>query len=693
MSSTPHPSKNANRLVHETSPYLLQHAYNPVDWFPWGEAALEKAVVEQKIILVSIGYAACHWCHVMERESFENAEVAEWMNRHFINIKVDREERPDIDHIYMDAVQAMTGSGGWPLNVFLTPDQKPFYGGTYFPPKPMYNRNSWLEVLRGVQSAWQTKSHEIVSQAENLTAYLQQQVQALHMPVDTSNTRQPDEVLNSICTNILQTADGTWGGFGRAPKFPQFFTIRWLLQYHHYSGSEAAKNQALLSLDKMLAGGIYDHVGGGIARYSTDNEWLAPHFEKMLYDNALLIDVLSDAFQITQNPRYEKCIRQTIGFLNREMKSIEGAYFTALDADSEGVEGKFYVWTLAEISTLLGPNFESFAKAYDVSEKGNWEGVNILRLLESPAALAEQAGLTEAEWTTQMEIALEQLLVARGERVRPGLDDKLLLGWNALLCKALAKAALALQDEALQDMAVNLWKSMENIFKSKVTDDALWMHNYKNGQSGIGAFLEEYAWLAEAAIAVYECTFETEYLDSAKAITQYAIQYFSDESACFFYFTHEKQQGVLVRKIEVYDGATPSGNSAMARVLFLLSIYFDQPEWEERGRSMLSKLMSKLEKYPGSFAQWSSMYLMRVKSLPELVVTGPSAATLARKILAEFVPFRTIMATDTINDGFPMLKGKSVQATTQIYWCEKETCQAPVDNLNDFWRLLHQVEK
>src|SRR6187401_2781111 len=369
----------ANKLISETSPYLLQHAHNPVNWFPWGDEALDKARKENKPILVSIGYSACHWCHVMERESFEDEETARLMNEHFINIKIDREERPDLDHIYMDAVQAMTGSGGWPLNVFLTPEKKPFYGGTYFPPVIAFNRSSWKETLIAVSDAFRLKRHEIDAQAENLTEHLLNSnafgLQKQNTDVNIFSKEKVDEIFQ----NIMKSADKEWGGFGKAPKFPQTYTIQFLLRYAHYEKNEEALKQALLSLDKMIEGGIYDHISGGFARYSTDTEWLVPHFEKMLYDNALLVSVISEAYQITNDKRYKEVIEETIHFVQRELMHPEGGFYAALDADSEGEEGKFYVWDHAEVIELLKEDGVIFCDFFDIRPDGNWEGKNILQ--------------------------------------------------------------------------------------------------------------------------------------------------------------------------------------------------------------------------------------------------------------------------------------------------------------------------
>src|SRR5688572_29227428 len=406
--------KYSNKLSEETSPYLLQHAHNPVDWFPWSEEALQKAKQENKPILISIGYAACHWCHVMERESFEDESTAELMNEHFINIKIDREERPDLDHIYMDAVQAMTGSGGWPLNVFLTPDAKPFFGGTYFPPVRAYNRASWKETLEGVVQAYNERRNEIDAQAENLTAHLiQSNSFGLQKPGD-----QPQFFSKEKCDeafkNIMKNADKEWGGFGKAPKFPQTFSIQFLLRLHYVNSIQlpgssessdqggTALRQALLSLDKMIEGGIYDQVGGGFARYSTDTEWLAPHFEKMLYDNALLLSVISEAWQLTKQPQYKRAIEETLVFVEREMTSPENGFYSALDADSEGVEGKYYTWQKQEIEDLLKEDAELFCRFYDITEQGNWDEVNIPRIKQKPVEFCQENGLKLDAFETKM---------------------------------------------------------------------------------------------------------------------------------------------------------------------------------------------------------------------------------------------------------------------------------------------------
>ncbi|HEX6168067.1 MAG TPA: thioredoxin domain-containing protein, partial [Chitinophagaceae bacterium] len=492
-----------NKLIDETSPYLLQHAHNPVNWFPWGDEALTQAKKENKPILVSIGYSACHWCHVMERESFEDQETASLMNEHFINIKIDREERPDLDHIYMDAVQAMTGSGGWPLNVFLTPDARPFYGGTYFPPKRAFNRPSWQEVLHGVKEAFTQRRNEIDAQAENLTEHL---VQANAFGISSSGENDvfTKEKVNEAFENIMKNADKKWGGFGKAPKFPQSFVIQYLLRFYHISENKEALQQALLSIDKMIDGGIYDQVGGGFARYSTDTEWLAPHFEKMLYDNALLLSIISEAYQITADNRYKEVIEETIQFVQRELMHPEGGFYAALDADSEGEEGKFYVWDHEEVMGLLQNDATLFCDFFDIKPNGNWEEKNILWRKKNEKLFSGEKNISLDELESVIQKGKKILLEKRNERIRPQTDDKILLGWNALMNTALSKAFAATGNESFKQIAVDNMQFLLNKFLKKNT--AEYFHSWKNNIAKQPAFLDDYAFLIQALIKLQEIT-------------------------------------------------------------------------------------------------------------------------------------------------------------------------------------------
>src|SRR5687767_3251690 len=479
--------QHSNHLIRETSPYLLQHAHNPVDWYPWGNEALNKAKEENKPILVSIGYAACHWCHVMERESFEDEATAAIMNEHFINIKIDREERPDLDHIYMDAVQAMTGSGGWPLNVFLTPDQKPFYGGTYFPPQRAFNRPSWKEILLGVSQAFKERRDEINVQSENLTGHIIQS-NSFGQSVAGDPSALTVEKTDEVYKNILKSADTQWGGFGRAPKFPQTFSIQYLLRYQVTNlqmpeskapslGGGLGETQALLSLDKMIGGGIYDQAGGGFARYSTDTEWLVPHFEKMLYDNALLVSVISEAFQITGKDRYREVIEETIGFLKREMLQEEGGFYAALDADSEGVEGKFYIWDYEEVRKILQEDADIFCRFFDITPNGNFEGKNILRRKKSEEQFCKEQDISLDKLKRIIQQGKQKLLEVREKRISPGLDDKVLLGWNALMNTALSRAFAATGIQEYRELAIT---NMQFLLKNFAKSTNEFYHSWKN---------------------------------------------------------------------------------------------------------------------------------------------------------------------------------------------------------------------
>ena len=688
-----HNNSFTNQLIHETSPYLLQHAHNPVNWYPWGAEALKKADEEDKVILVSIGYSACHWCHVMERESFEDIATAAIMNEHFVNIKIDREERPDLDHIYMDAVQAIAGSGGWPLNVFLTPEAKPFFGGTYFPPVKAFNRSSFTDVLLGVAAAWKERKHEIIAQAENLTDHINKSGNfTLQLNLDGSNQENyfTEENAVEMCESIIKTADTVWGGFGKAPKFPQTFTIQFLLQYHHFTQNTAALNQAILSVDKMLEGGIYDHVDGGLARYSTDAEWLAPHFEKMLYDNALLLLVLCDVFQISKDVKYKKAINKTIDFVLKELKDAEGGFYAALDADSEGVEGKYYVWDKLEIENLLGGDADLFCEFFDVSAQGNWEHKNILRILSPIEKFTKEKELDDEEFEKKMNNCLHKLSIARIDRIKPGLDDKIILGWNALMLKSLAKAAIVLEDKNYLQHAITNYNCIINSLLVDATTGEMF-HTVKNGKAKFTAFLDDYAFFIDACVQLYEATFNIIYLNRANMVCSFVCGHFSDDEKLFFYFTPAMQQDVIVRKKEVYDGAIPSGNSVMAGNLLKLSVIFDNLEWGERANKMLRAIAPAATKYPGSFGIWASLLLQQQKGVHEIAITGPESLSMAAELSANyFIPNKILMASKEDQTNFPMLKAKRTSDLTYIYVCKNHVCDTPVKTISDLLKMINK---
>lgn len=685
--------KFTNRLIKETSPYLLQHAHNPVDWYAWGEDALAKARAENKVILISIGYSACHWCHVMEKESFESESVAQLMNDSFINIKIDREERPDLDHIYMDAVQAISGSGGWPLNVFLTPDAKPFFGGTYFPPVKAYSRSSWTDVLHGIATAWKDRRNEIESQAENLTDHLKQSNNfgftgssiLMHEGDSIVSTEQCEAMFSAI----MKTADTLWGGFGKAPKFPQTFTIQFLLQYHYFTGNEKALQQALLSIDKMLTGGIYDHIGGGLARYSTDVEWLAPHFEKMLYDNALLISILCDAYQITADKKYEAAINKTILFVTNELLDKDGGFYAALDADSEGEEGKYYVWSKNEIEELLGDDARLFCDFFDITDEGNWEGKNILRILAPTDIFLQDRNIQSDDFLQFINKSLSTMLAGRYLRVKPALDDKIILGWNALMLRAVAKAGVVLQNEEYRNLAVKNFEFIKARFSIPKKDWEL-MHTYKEGVSKYPAFLDDYANLIAASIQMYKMTLDDAYLEIAYNYCEYVIQNFSDDAGIFFYFTNLDQKDVIVRKKEIYDGATPSGNGIMAENLFQMAVIFDKSAWKVRAIQMLKILSPQVINYPGSFGVWASLLLQQKVGMLEMAVIGTDHLAVTSNVMLNFIPNIIVMSAATENMKSPLLANKPLVNPVLIYLCKDYTCLAP---FSDTQLLLKQISE
>ena len=678
-----------NKLIGETSPYLLQHAHNPVNWFPWGEEALGIAKKENKPILVSIGYSACHWCHVMEKESFENEETADIMNNHFINIKIDREERPDLDHIYMDAVQAMTGSGGWPLNVFLTPDAKPFYGGTYFPPKRAFHRPSWEEVLRGVNEAFTQRRHEIDSQAENLTEHLTQ-ANSFGISAPSENDFFTKEKIYEAFNSIMKNADKTWGGFGRAPKFPQSFVIQYLLRFHHITGSKEAFDQALLSVDKMIDGGIYDQIGGGFARYSTDTEWLVPHFEKMLYDNALLISILSEAYQLTGNKRYKKVIEETIEFTRRELMQPEGGFYAALDADSEGEEGKFYVWNYEEVKELLNDDASIFCDFFDIKPGGNWEGKNIPWRKKTEEVFCKERNISLENLEKTIQRGKKLLLKKRAERIRPQTDDKVLLGWNALMNTALSKAFAATGNDDFRRLAIDNMKFLLSKFSNN--NSAKYFHTWKNNIAKQPAFLDDYAFLIQALVQLQEVTGDTSYLNKAELLVNHVMDSFADTKTDFFFYTTQEQEDIVVRKKEVYDGAQPSGNAVMADNLYRLGLYVDKADWREKSLKMINSLGNAIVQYPTSFGAWANLLLERTAGTNEIAIISTYPQDILIQVLKGYIPHKIIMSSSNTSNAFPLLSGKEKFGELSVYLCRNYTCEKPVSTVEALMDLIRRKE-
>jgi len=675
----------SNRLIHESSPYLLQHAHNPVDWYPWSEEAFEKARQEDKPVLVSIGYAACHWCHVMERESFENPQVAALMNEHFVNIKVDREERPDVDHIYMDAVQAISGSGGWPLNVFLTPDRKPFYGGTYYPPARAFNRPSWTEVLLSISEAYRERKDEVEQQAATLTEHLKVSNAFGSTPSAQASSVFTEEKITEAYQNSMRQADREWGGFGRAPKFPQTFTINFLLAYAHLYENDEALQQALLSLDKMAQGGIYDHIGGGFARYSTDTEWLVPHFEKMLYDNALLVVSLSDAYQLTGNDFYKEVIEETLAFAEQELMHPEGGFYSALDADSEGEEGKYYVWEYEEVKAILQNDAELFCRYFDITPKGNWEGKTIPWVQTPLPEFAAHNTIPVEQVKQIIKTGKEKLLQQRQKRVRPQLDDKVLLNWNALMNVALTKAYAATGNRHYRALAE---KNMQFLLQAFKAQEGGYYHSWKNNRAKYPAFLDDYANLIAALTELAQATGDFHWVEQARLLTKTVLQNFSSQDSPLLYYTSRQQQDVLLRKKELYDGATPSGNAVMAQNLHRLSVLYDEKAWRVKAEDMVKAMGEVIVKYPTSFGVWLSLLFEITRGTNEIAIVGKQWENYLENLLRIFIPHKVVMASEKPVDSYPLLASKAEITDTLVYLCKNYACLQPVKTLPELRNLL-----
>ena len=676
----------ANRLINEQSPYLLQHANNPVDWYPWGDEAFDKAVAEHKPVLVSIGYAACHWCHVMEHESFENEAVAAYMNENFVCIKVDREEHPDVDHMYMDAVQTIGGSGGWPLNVFVTPQRAPFYGGTYYPPRAAFNRPSWMQVLQRMEEIWTEQPDEVAQQAKQMIQHLRQaSLRTAHVKNGTPPADK--DTCRKIADNLLKQADKEHGGFGNAPKFPGTMAISFLLEHYHFTGYKPALDHALRSLDAMLEGGIYDQLGGGFARYATDRNWLIPHFEKMLYDNALLIGCLCDAYRITKEVRYKTVAEETIAFIERELKDTNGGYYCALDADSEGVEGKFYTWTWEEWMAVLGLNEPVVAAYFGVSEHGNWEETNILHVSKSMNGVAGTFGLTNDEVKLRIDAVKHKLLAVRSGRVRPSTDDKCLLSWNALYNTALCKAGVAFGNDEYLMLAATHMQWMLAAFYA----DGKLRHTWKKGIAKIPAKLDDYAYLAQALLQLASATGANEMVLTASELLTTVMREFgaaNEEGAGFFYFTPENQKDIPVRKIDLYDGATPSANAVMAHNLWLCGMCMEAGEWIEKAGLMWQHMTDTTVRYSYSFGYWAIMLQRQVMGLKTLICAGGDADKERRELFENYLPHVYTLTSKKEIFELPILEKKIFAGKMYIFVCTEQACLSPVSIVTEALRLV-----
>jgi len=666
---------DTNNLIHASSPYLLQHAHNPVNWYEWGTEALEKAKTENKLILVSIGYSACHWCHVMERESFENHEVAEVMNRHFICIKVDREERPDIDQIYMYAIQLMTGSGGWPLNCICLPDQRPIYGGTYF------RKSDWINILENVAALWANEPDKAIQYAERLTSGIKDSEKIIPAPEKEEYTH---EHLNEIIEPWKRHFDISYGGYNRAPKFPLPNNWVFLLRYGFLKDDESVFTAVCHTLEEMSRGGIYDQIGGGFARYSVDDKWHVPHFEKMLYDNAQLISLYAEAYQCTRFYSFKQTVVETIDWVFKEMTSADGLFYSALDADSEGVEGKFYIWDKAEFDQVLGEDAQLIGAYYNITEEGNWEEeqTNILRKTISDDDLLAKFNIDAEVLYDKVNLAKEKLMAVRGKRIRPGLDDKCLTAWNGMMIKALADAAEVLNHGPYYEKASAAASFILSHLKSE--NGGLY-RNYKNGKASITGFLDDYAFFIEALIALYEADFDEKWLEEAKSLTDYVIANFTDADSSMFFYTSAESEDLIARKHEVMDNVIPASNSAMAQNLQHLGLLFDIEEYTEKAAEMLASVQPKIKSYGSAYSNWAIQLLNEVYGINEIAITGLESDNIKLALSGHYIPNKITLGGT--KSSLPLLKGKQSNET-KVYICRNKVCQLPVNTVEDALEYL-----
>ena len=688
---------HTNRLISESSPYLLQHAHNPVDWFPWGDEALALAHDQNKPILLSVGYSACHWCHVMERESFENETIAEAMNRNFVCIKVDREERPDVDAIYMSAVQLLTGQGGWPMTVFLTPEGKPFYGGTYFPPQDMYGRPGFPRILEAVAQAWQHQRTDIEAQGTEIVAHLDDGNDfARHLP-DTVLTLQ---LLDNAFDKLAESFDRTHGGFGNAPKFPQPANLDFLLRYHKRTKRAEPLAMVEKTLQRMALGGMYDQLGGGFHRYSTDQTWLVPHFEKMLYDNAQLAQAYARAYQATGKAFYKGVAEETLEYVLREMTSAEGGFYSAQDADSEGEEGKFFVWTPDEIRALLGErDAEVFCAFFDVTQSGNWEGNNILHVVMDAPEVARKFSLSVEEAAEILDTARTKLLAKRDKRIKPGLDDKILTAWNGLMLAAFAECAAVFDRDDFRQAAI---KNADFVLAQLMNDKIRLLRAYRKGEAKLNGYLEDYAFFADGLLWLYQATFHQVYLTWAGAFTRIMLEHFWDEAEGGFFATSDDHEKLIQRPKDWDDNATPSGNSVAVEVLLKLAAYTGEEKYRDHAARVLRKLGPVLEKHPYGFARMLGALDLYLSGGQEIAVIGtyddPIIQTLLREINKPYLPNKVIsISQPDFDQGFPkdqpiafMNDRPAVNGQPTVYVCENFACKPPVITPEALAKLLQE---
>ena len=663
--------KFTNDLISESSPYLLQHAHNPVHWKAWNEATLQQAKKEKKLMVVSIGYAACHWCHVMEHESFEDSTVAAVMNQHYISVKVDREERPDVDQTYINAVQLMTGSAGWPLNVVTLPDGRPVWGGTYF------RKNDWINALEQIQEVYKSEPEKLIAYANRLEKGIKT-MDLIELKTEAVNFK--NFPIAEIVSKWSNQFDERNGGFKGAPKFMMPNNLEFLLRQAVSEKDDELLAYVTLSLDKMAFGGLYDQIGGGFARYSTDEQWHVPHFEKMLYDNAQLVTLYSNAFSVTQNPLYKDVVEETLNFIEREMTNSEGGFYSSLDADSKNEkgaleEGAFYVFTSEELRRLLKDDFEIFKEYYNVNSYGHWEKDHyVLIRKKTDVEIQREFELTSEVFQQKKKSWKETLRAYRNQRPKPRLDDKTLISWNVLMLKGYIDAYKVFGKETYLNSAI---KNAKFIAEKQLQENGALFHNYKDGKSSINGFLEDYAFTIEAFIALYQTTLDEQWLHLSKKMTEYAIDNFFDSEKHMFYFTSKKDPAIVSRNFEYRDNVIPASNSAMAKNLFLLSKYFENTGFEAISQQMLKNVSTEIMQYPNGFSNWLDLLLNFKNGFYEVVIIGEDVDEKVKNINKNYLPNKIIAGSREENNG-PLFQNRFVPNETLIYVCKNNTCKLPI---------------
>ena len=667
--------KNGNNLRNETSPYLLQHVENPVDWNPWDKQYLKQAEKEKKLVVISIGYASCHWCHVMERESFQDSTVAELMNAKFISIKVDREERPDIDQVYMNAIQLITGSGGWPLNVITLPDGRPIWGGTYF------TKEQWTSALKQISEMYEEEPEKFISYADRV----QEGINSLN--IVESNTNNFDNIdLDKYSKSLFESIDEEFGGFKGAPKFMMPNNLEFLLRYSFQENLEDPKNKILKSLDMMAYGGIFDHVEGGFSRYSTDERWHVPHFEKMLYDNGQLMSLYAAGYKISKNDLYKQTIYKIHEYINSEMKDTSGGYYSSLDADSKledgsYAEGEYYTWRKTELKKIIGENFDLFVDYFNVNDYGFWEEENkyILTRVSSDKEFIKKNKLDEKTFINIKSNWLSKLKLARKDKKKPSLDYKIITSWNGLMISGYVDAYKAINDDIFKDEAIN---AGEFIYSNLLRKDGGLYHNYVNGKSKINGYLEDYATVIQASLDLYEITLNQLWIERALELSKYVFDNFSSSESELFYFTSNKDEDLISRSIEFRDNVIPSSNSIMAKNLFKLYHYFDKEDYYEKAKQMSLSVSKEFEAYPSGYSNWFDLIYSLKSNYYEVAVVGENAIEKVKKINSKYIPNKLIIGS-TYENNLPLLRNRYIEGKTLIYVCVNKACKMPTENIEE----------